>query len=208
MADDKSNRRVRNWCAVVYPDSAPSDWKEYLDGLNIKWACSPLHDKDIDDDGQLKKPHWHIVICYSGNKSFDQVKEDLAELKCPIPQRCRDVRSSVRYFIHKDHPHKYQYSQNDIEGHGGFDIGNIFKLSASEKHSLYKDIFAYIKENDIVEFFDLVNIISGLDDDSWFQCVTDNSVLFERYLKSNRHRQRERYVDSDGVIHDDIKPEE
>lgn len=205
MASNNANRRARNWCAVVYPDSAPGDWKQILDNLNVKWACSPLHDKDIDDDEQLKKPHWHIVICYSGNKSFDQVCEDLSEIKCPIPQICRDVRSSVRYFIHKDHPHKYQYSQADIETFGGFDIGDVFKLTTTEKHDLYKEIFAFICEWDIQEYFDLVNyaLSPECENESWFQCITDNSMLFERYLKSNRHRPRAVNVDDDGVIRED-----
>ena len=105
MSDKKSNnRRTRNWCAVVYPDSAPDNWKSILDNLNIKWACSPLHNLDVDDDGNIKKAHWHIILCYNGNKSYEQVVEDLDPLNCPVPQICRDVRSSVRYFIHKDHP--------------------------------------------------------------------------------------------------------
>lgn len=192
MSVKKSNRRTRNWCAVVYPESAPENWKSILDSLNIKWACSPLHDKDTDDDEQLKKAHWHIVLCYNGNKSYEQVVEDLEPLNCPIPQVCRDVRGSVRYFIHRDHPHKYQYAQNEIECHGSFDLLDVFKLSTTEKHELYKDIFEFIRCADILEYYDLVNytLSAECEDDTWFQCVTDNSMLFERYIKSNRHRQR------------------
>lgn len=204
MASDNSNRRARNWCAVVYPDSAPSDWKQILDNLNVKWACSPLHDKDTDDDGQLKKPHWHIVICYSGNKSFEQVKDDLAEIKCPIPQICRDVRSSVRYFIHKDHPHKFQYSQADIESYGGFDVGDVFQLSKSEKTQVLIDISMFVREWDIKEYWDLLFYAIDQNPD-WVQMIQDNSMYFERLLKSNRHRPRVANVDGDGVIQDDIQ---
>lgn len=188
MAKNES-RRARNWCAVVYPDSAPEDWKSQLDSLNVKWACSPLHNEDVDDDGVIKKAHWHIVICYSGNKSFDQVKDDLSALNCPIPQVCRDIRSSIRYFIHKDHPHKFQYKASDIETYGGFDISDALALSKTEKQELFKEIFAFIQQFDIVEYFDLVNICMYEKSD-WFQCVTEHSILFDRYLKSNRHRDR------------------
>lgn len=198
MATKNANRRSRNWCAVVYPDSAPSDWKQLLDNLNIKWACSPLHDKDTDDDEQMKKAHWHIVLCYSGNKSFEQVCEDLSELNCPIPQICRDVRSSVRYFIHRDHPHKFQYNESEIEAFGGFDVADIFALSTTEKHELFKQIFEFICEWDIKEYFELVNYsMTPEAPESWFSCITDNSMLFERYLKSNRHRKR---VANDGLV--------
>lgn len=191
MSNKNANsRRVRNWCAVVYPDSAPENWKDILDSLNVKWACSPLHDKDVDDDGQLKKPHWHIVVCYSGNKSFEQVVEDVTEpLNAPIPQICRDVRSSVRYFIHKDHPHKFQYSQADIEAYGGFDVGDVFQLSKSEKTQMLTDISLFIREFDIKEYWDL--LFYAVDENAdWVQVIQDNSMFFERLLKSNRHRVR------------------
>lgn len=192
MADTKSNKRARNWCAVVYPESAPKDWKEKLDSLNLKWACSPLHDKDCDDDGVIKKAHWHIVICYPGNKSFDQVCADLAYLNCPIPQICRDVNSSLRYFIHLDHPHKYQYDKRDIEGYGGFDVEEAFTLSKSSKRQVLREVFRYIRENNIEEYCDLVDACDELCDDGkddWFTIVTENYTLaVKEYIKSRRFK--------------------
>lgn len=201
MANNDANRRTRNWCAVVYPDSAPNDWKTYLDNLNIKWACSPLHDKDTDDDGQIKKPHWHIILCYNGNKSFKQVCEDLSELHCPIPQICRDVRGSVRYFIHKDHPHKYQYKEKEIQAFGGFDLGDVLALSKTEKTQLIIDITNFIREWDIKEYWDI--IFYAIDErPEWVDIVQGNSIYFERLLKSNRHRPRMDGVDNDGVVNE------
>lgn len=185
----KNDRRTRNWCAVVYPDSAPSDWKEQLDALNLKWACSPLHDKDVDDDGVIKKAHWHIILCYSGNKSFEQVCNDLDFLHCPIPQICRDVRSSVRYFVHIDHPHKFQYSKDDIECFGGFDISEVFKFTTSEKKQILSEILCFIRENGVTEYFDLVNYCYDEHFDDWFPIVTEGyTLLITNYIKSFRHK--------------------
>jgi hypothetical protein len=201
MGDKNANRRARNWCAVVYPDSAPENWKEILDNLNIKWACSPLHDKDIDDDEQLKKAHWHIVICYGGNKSFEQVKEDLSELNCPIPQICRDVRSSVRYFIHKDHPHKFQYQVSTIECYGGFDISDVFNPTKSEKTEIFREIITFIRDNDIQEFFDLMNYAMDERSGDWFPLLTESgSLMLREYIKSNRHRKRQAFDEETGEI--------
>ena len=177
MSSKIANRRARNWCAVVYPDSAPKDWKEYLNNLNIKWACSPLHDKDIDDDEQIKKAHWHIVLYYAGNKSFEQVCEDLAEIKCP-----------VRYFIHKDHPHKFQYSADDIECYGGFDIGEAFALSKTEKRQILFEVMTYIREANITEYYDLINYAMDNKYDTWYSVITESyTILLTNYIKSKRH---------------------
>lgn len=215
MSTNYSNRRTRNWTVEVYPSehwyrnnifdglydgsdgwgSAPDNWKDLLNELNLKWACSPLHYKDIDGNGKIKKPHWHIVICFSGNKSFEQVVEDITEpLFAPIPQPCRDVRGMVRYFIHKDHPHKFQYSKEDIESYGGFDVGDVLKLSKSEKTQLLIDIALFIHDEDIKEYWDL-QFYAIYEKPEWVEAIQDNSMYFERLLKSNRHRKRDIDVD-------------
>lgn len=59
MAGNKSSgnkvSRTRNWSIVLYPDSAPANWREYLDSLQIEWIESPLHEFDVNPDGELKK---------------------------------------------------------------------------------------------------------------------------------------------------------
>src|SRR5699024_11179639 len=54
------DERTRNWTFVVYPESAPEDWREIIDDLHVPWIESPLHDKDVNPDGEIKKPHWHV----------------------------------------------------------------------------------------------------------------------------------------------------
>ena len=60
MTDQHKVQKGRDWTFIVYPESAPLDWRNILDETHIKWIESPLHDKDFNADGTLKKPHWHI----------------------------------------------------------------------------------------------------------------------------------------------------
>ena len=52
--------KTRAWTFIVYPDSAPDDWRDILDDLHIPWCESPLHDKDQNPTGEQKKAHWHV----------------------------------------------------------------------------------------------------------------------------------------------------
>lgn len=47
--------RTRNFGTVVYPESAPENWQTILSELCIPCFISPLHDKDINPDGETKK---------------------------------------------------------------------------------------------------------------------------------------------------------
>lgn len=203
MANENTNLRYRNWVAIVYPESAPADWKEHLDSQNLRWACSPLHDKDINDDSEktLKKAHWHIVVAYSGKKSFEQVRADLEYLNCPIPQPCRDIRSSVRYFIHKDHPHKFQYSENDIETFGGFDLSDYLGFTKSEISQIRFEMAEYIEEHNVIELFDFDAYCRRNKPDTWYKVLSENSTIyFDKLIRSNRHRQRNFQTDSNGNV--------
>lgn len=191
MATKSVNKRARNWTAVVYPDSAPEDWQSILDAMQVPWACSPLHDSDVDDDGVIKKAHWHIILCFGGNKSYEQIKEITDQINAPIPQVCRDMRSSVRYFIHLDHPHKFQYNASDITSHCGFDAMQYLEQSTTEKRESLKEILLYCQENHIFEYADLIDALLADGHDDWFIVATERSTLpISCYLKSSRYRSQ------------------
>ena len=83
MEENKGSKdgRARAWTFLVYPDSAPNNWREYLDQACIPWVESPLHDPDasrVNPEEQRKK-HWHIELLFEGLKSKDQVKEIIKE---------------------------------------------------------------------------------------------------------------------------------
>ena len=182
------NKRGRNWTVVVYPKSAPRDWRSVLDELHIAWIESPLHDKDVNPDGEVKKPHWHILLTFEGNKSYQQVKEIADKLNAPIPQRVESARGMVRYMIHMDNPEKYQYSKSKIIGHGGADVESYFELTATNRLDILKDIVNYIREKNITEFADLTFYAIENNSD-WFDVIANhNSIFLRNLLTSMRNR--------------------
>lgn len=194
MAGKKSSgnaeSRTRNWTFVVYPESAPENWRNILDDLHIEWVESPLHDKDLNGDGQPKKPHIHVGVFFAGNKTYEQVKEITDSLNCPIPQRCHSARALVRYMAHLDNPEKAQYSPSDIKGHGGVDVADMLRPASSERYTLISEMIAYVKNNNVVEFQDLVDYARENESDTWFPLLCDNSSFIVcQYIKSQRHRK-------------------
>lgn len=191
MSAEKSrgSDRTRNWTVVVYPDSAPQNWREYLDELHIEWVESPLHEFDTNATGEVKKPHWHVLLMFGGVKSYEQVCDCITPLNCPIPQRCHNAKAMVRYMAHLDNPEKFQYNIADIKAHGGVDIAELLRPSSSERYTLIREMIAYIKENGITEFQDLFDYAGSERFDDWFPLLCDNSAyVVGNYIKSQRHR--------------------
>lgn len=193
MTEEKSKKetRTRTWTVVLYPESAPSNWRDIIDETHIEWIESPLHENDLDATGEKKKPHWHILLMFGGVKSYDQVLEFVKPLNCPRPERCHNAKALVRYMAHLDNPDKYQYSVSDIIPHGGVDVAELLKPSSSEIYSLIREMLAFVRDNEIIEFQDLMDYAAEMRPDDWFPCLCDRcTYVLGQYIKSQRHRKR------------------
>lgn len=182
--------RTRSWTFILYPESAPSDWREILDDLYIEWVESPLHDKDFNADGELKKAHWHILLMFPSVKSYEQVKDITDKLNSPAPQKAMSAKGVVRYMLHLDNPEKYQYERSGLIGHGGADIAELLRPTSSDRYGLIKEMIVFIRENGIVEFTEIMDYAIEYRYDDWFPLLADNSAfVIEKYIKSNRFKE-------------------
>lgn len=190
MPEEKStDGRTRNWSCIVYPESAPENWRDILDELSIPWCESPLHEFDTEPTGELKKPHWHVALNFSGKKSYQQIVSILQPLHCPIPKRIEDMTGAVRYWAHMDSPHKHQYNPEDIVGHCGFDVAKYLLPSLTQRRSWLDEMVDYCQSEDITDFADLYEYARREKHDSWFLALSESyTMVMTRYITSRRHR--------------------
>lgn len=187
----EKNVKKRNWAFVLYPESAPKNWREQLLQTGLQCAISPLHDRDINPTGEPKKPHYHVILAYSGPTSYNVVKAlTNGKLGQTIPQPLEQIEGYYRYFTHKDNPEKAQYNASDIETINGFDIRNYIDLTKSEVVRLKREIQAFIRDNEIMEYADLMDLLmdAGEEMADHYEVAANNTVFFDRYLSSRRFR--------------------
>lgn len=186
-AKSKEDKRNRNWTFILYPDSAPSDWLAILDDLHIKYAVSPLHDRDTNGDGSPKKAHYHVILAFDGKKSYTQIKEITDSVKAPIPQIVNSLIGTTRYLIHKDNPEKVQYNEKEIVTGGNFPLDELLSKTTTEKKAIVREIYQYVQDNDITEYHELVDYALN-NNDEWFDVLSNGYTLFfTAVLKSRRH---------------------
>lgn len=175
--EKKKDLRSRTWTLVVYPDSAPENWRDILDSTHIAWVESPLHDKDVNPDGTPKKPHWHIILMFGTMKSYSQVKEVADLLYAPIPQKVQSIKGAVRYLVHTDNPEKFQYKREDIKCHGGAEIDQYFQLSSSSRLQILKEMITFIKDSQLENLMDFLSYCIEEDEDEWFDIASNHNTL-------------------------------
>ena len=198
------NVKKRNWAFVLYPESAPVDWREQLQLSGLMGAISPLHDKDVDPTGEPKKPHYHVIVVYGSPTTYNNVKAFTDKLNQPIPQALEQVRGYYRYLTHKDNPDKYQYSESEIDTFNGFDISDFVEITKSEVNQMKFELLSLIREKQLCEYQDFMNYVQDSMDKSYFDVASSHTIFFNTYLKSARHSAKQPIkfvrVDENGEI--------
>lgn len=185
---EKKNVKKRNWAFVLYPESAPENWKEQLQLTGLPCVISPIHDKDVNPDGTPKKAHHHIILVYGSPTTYNNVKTLTDRLNQPIPQPLDQIRGYYRYLTHKDNPEKYQYDEKDIVSINGFDISDFVEISKSEVLEIKSKLQTLIRELNIIEYADLLDYIQDNGEKVEYDVASSNTIFFNTYIKSRRYK--------------------
>ena len=192
---NKKDVKKRNWWFVLYPESAPPDWRDRLRATGLPIAISPLHDKDVYDNGeqagQPKKPHHHVILAYPGPTTYSVVcKLVQGELGQPIPQPLEAIRGGYRYLSHADNPDKYQYDAKDIETLNGFNILDYVDMTAAEAVAMNKELVSLIMELGFADYCDFIEYLLFNGTDVQYEYAISHTLFFTAYLKSRWQREK------------------
>ena len=105
MSETQKNRD-RKFVAVLYPeDETHVACMEKLKSGGFNFAAI-LHDKDVQEDGTPKKPHWHIVLRFK-NAVWDTSIAKQLGITPNYLEACKDVDASLLYLVHYDSDNNY-----------------------------------------------------------------------------------------------------
>lgn len=190
MAQSKKDVRSRLWVFVCYPESLPDNWLDIIADWHVPCCISPLHDKDVNANGESKKPHYHIILQFTGNKTFEQVFELIAPLNCPHPQRVNSLKGQVRYLIHQDNPEKAQYRKEDLKYFGGFDPDLYLGNTESNRHVALREMRDFVVTN-CIEYFSDLYMYADEHRPDWSELLDDNSTYsMAAFIKDFRTKLR------------------
>ena len=182
--------KKRNWTFLLYPESAPENWREQIKISGLMAAISPLHDKDVNPTGEAKKAHYHILLVYSGPTTYNAVSKFTASLNATVPQALESVRGMYRYFSHKDNPEKFQYNEKDIQSLNGFNIADLVELTKSEVNELKARILKLIRDVGIVEYSSLIDFLIDNEMLPEYDVAINNTFFFNTYICSRRNAEK------------------
>lgn len=166
-----------------------------------------LHDKDTNEHGEIKKPHYHIVMKTRKRITLGGLLRDLSELlninKTSISAReTINEIASIRYLLHLDYDEKHQYAPFEILTKRHDILKNALDGKEITQELTAQLLIEIIKENKnklkIMEKIGLNNyqkyrgtildIINQLQDDQFLLSMEQKIKLIKKDAKAERER--------------------
>lgn len=109
---------------ILYPESGYNSEKilaVIAKYKSIKKYFFILHDKDKDEEGNIKKPHYHVYLNFGRDSiQISSVAEWFGIKENSIQRIKGHMIDVIRYYTHEKEPDKHQYAYSDITAN--FDV--------------------------------------------------------------------------------------
>ena len=140
------NKRFYNFIIVIYEDDEKFD-TQYFNLVQESESIWIRHDKDIDDEGKTKKPHYHFVLKLKNAKTISALAKHLDVAENMIEPVKKSMNGSLKYLIHYGCDNKYQYDPQEVQS-------NSQKLKRKFDDLVTKDIPEVDKVISIQDFIE------------------------------------------------------
>ena len=162
--------------------------EEIVTLLNNKSAINDwafiVHDKDVNEEGQPVKPHYHICCRMSSDRKFEHIAKWFnVPVQCVEPVKSR-WKNMLQYLIHENAPNKYQYSIDEVEANFDFEKGKEEGLSRKE------EIIQAIENGDIREY-NITDKITAVEYDKYKRNIENAFTYRQKKLLKEKNRMME-----------------
>lgn len=148
--------RSRKFCLLLYPNEDKTHKKAlaYIK-LNYDYALI-VHDKDTNENNEIKKAHTHIVVSFLNAKWNTALAEELGITSNYI-EKCRDMDKALEYLIHYNDDTKHQYDIELVQGNLKTQLKKILLNDGKDENQKAYELMDYIENFegyiDEMEFF-------------------------------------------------------
>lgn len=148
------NAKSRNFNLVLYPED--NTHRNALEIIKRKYNHAYiLHDKDYDENGELKKPHYHVVITFPNARYQLSIASEL-QIDANYLEKTSSLESSLLYLIHYNESDKYPYDINEVKGTLLTKLNNLINSNGYDEGLIIQVIIEYIDNQDYITIRDFM----------------------------------------------------
>ena len=135
--------------------------------------------------GDRKKAHWHGIVKCEKKCSWREMNAQLQNiLHCPYIQKCRTLKGAYDYFLHINHPERYQgYFKDEIIKMNGF----VIEPTKFEQGILYDEIVTAIIEYRFTRWTEVCKFYHGQPE--YMLLLSSRPAIITEVLKDNWRKE-------------------
>lgn len=172
--------RSTNFNLVLYEEDESHKKALELITKNYDYAMI-CHDSDADEDGVVKKAHYHVVIRFPNAKWNTALASELNIAENYI-ENCRNLKNSLLYLIHFYDKDKYQYDIKDVTG--TLKKRMVMFIQNEDKTESEK-ILEILEEIDEKDFIYLVPFVKHIANIGYWDVFRRSSHIIMRYIEEH-----------------------
>lgn len=176
------NDRSLYWALILYEDSDNLKFSDInlsnYEHLYIK------HDKDLKEDGSLKKPHYHIILKFKNYKWLSALSDELS-IPMNYFEKIRSLDNMLTYFLHYKEENKYHYNFDDLVGSSLLKskLKKIINNFEKDETDIMLDFLNFINSSKTLKFIDLYKF--AVDNQYWSEFRRNYSILKDLTTEHN-----------------------
>lgn len=109
-----NNKRYYSFILVIYEDDEKFG-EQFYELSQIQDSIFIRHDQDIDEEGNLKKPHYHFVLKLKNACTISALSKKVYVEENMIEPVKKSFNGSLKYLIHYGSDDKFQYNTEDVK---------------------------------------------------------------------------------------------
>lgn len=174
---------LKKYSLICYPESCNIEESLLYFRDVLESYAYILHDRDYNEDGTLKKPHYHVYLEFSKPVSSNTICN---HFNVKVWESVKNMNGVIQYMTHKRYPNKAQYSWKEIK-YFNIDVENIcekMQSCANNEQETLVLILMYIKTNE-VDFCDLLEYVLN---NGYYYTYRSNYSIIKDYMQDFRKR--------------------
>lgn len=188
--------RSRRFCLLLYTSEDDTHIKalEYIKNNYENYAFI-VHDKDLNNNGELKKSHTHIVLEFNNARWSSSLAEELG-ITPNYLQNCKNFEKALDYLIHFNDDTKYQYDISEVKGNLKKQLIKQMNSFNKDENEIVKEIIEMINNSDLIDVSTFVKIMCDWGYYSYFRrslglflrLIDNHNITAEKcYEKTTSH---------------------
>lgn len=190
----KGTARAYNYTAIFYSNekNTPRNWESAIQNMHVPTFVSLLHEPDEGKNGEAQKPHRHLLLKFTRQKSLAQINAILYPLQptITIAQPVNDLHAMERYFLHMDNPEKQQFTEQIKRGeYGMFFAGYVPDFEDESKGNEFATIREIVQCNapqNMGQLYDILDALGKQELIAWITANSAHSMAARDYVNRGR----------------------